>query len=570
MRRRGLLIATGVALALALLLASVLPPPARETGAMEDARVMRGVLHVHSLRSDGAGTVDGIARAAARAGLQFVIVTDHGDGTRAPLPPRYIDGVLCLDAVEISTEGGHYLALGLPQAPYRLAGEPRDVVDDVRRLGGLGIVAHAASPKAELRWREWTAPIDGLEWLNADSEWRDEPRGHVLRALLTYWLRSPETIASLFDRPASVLARWDALAERRRVIGVAGQDAHARIGARGNWEPGDRDISLRLPSYEAAFRAFALRVGVERRTGDAGADAARLLAGMRAGHVYTAIDAFARPAPVMFTATGGGSRAVMGDELPSTSDVLIEAAVPAGRGVVLQLIRDGRAVSAADGNTLRYVHQASGRRAVYRLEAFLEDAPGTPAFPWIVTNPIYVGPPSPVVRVVPPPATAETRDLLAPGAGWAVEHSGDSRADLVDVNDTGLTVPSATLEFELDRRAPHGQYAALRLPVVRGALASWSRLRFEARADREMRVSVQLRDPQSGRRWIRSVVVGPQPREILVAFADMTPVESTLDRKVRLDTVDSILFVVDTTHSLPGAAGRVMIRDVRAQRNAPR
>jgi predicted metal-dependent phosphoesterase TrpH len=568
MRRRGLLIVTGAALALALGLASVLPPAARDTGAVEDARVMRGVLHVHSARSDGAGTVDEIARAAGRAGLHFVIITDHGDGTRAPLPPRYIDGVLCLDGVEISTAGGHYLALGLPQAPYRLAGEPRDVVEDVHRLGGLGIVAHAASPKAELRWREWTAPFDGLEWLNADSEWRDEPRRHVIRSLLTYWLRSPETIASLFDRPASVLARWDALAERRPVIAVAGQDAHARIGARGNWEPADRDVSLRVPSYEAAFRAFALRVGVKRRTGDAAADASQLLAGLRAGHVYTVIDAFARPAPVTFTATGGGSRAIMGDALPSASDVLIEAAVPAARGVVLQLIRDGRAVAAADGNTLRYVHQASARRAVYRLEAFLQDAPGTPQFPWIVTNPIYVGPPAPVVTVAPPPATAQTRDLLAPGGAWAVEHSADSRADLAV--DAGGGVPSATLAFGLDGRAPHGQYAALRLPIVRGALASWSRLRFQATADRQMRVSVQLRDPQSGRRWIRSVVLGPQPREILVAFSDMTPVESTLDRQVRLDAVDSVLFVVDTTHSLPGDTGRVTITDLRAERTATR
>jgi hypothetical protein len=568
MRRRGLLVATGAALALALGVACILPPAARNTGAIEDPRAMRGVVHVHTVRSDGAGTVEDIARAAARAGLQFVVITDHGDGTRAPLPPRYIDGVLCLDGVEISTDGGHYLALGLPRAPYRLAGEPRDVVEDVRRLGGLGIVAHAASPKAELRWREWTAPVDGLEWLNADSEWRDEPRRSVVRAFVTYWFRSPETIASLFDRPASVLARWDALAERRRVVGVAGQDAHARIGARGNWEPVDRDVSLRLPSYESAFRAFALRVGVERSTGDAAADASRVLAGFRAGHVYTAIDAFARPVPVAFTATGGGSRVIMGDELPSTSDVVIEAAVPAEPGVVLQLIRDGRAVAAADGNTLRYVHQASVRRAAYRLEVFLRDAPGTPNFPWIITNPIYVGPPPSPVTLVPPPATAETRDLLARGGRWTAEHSPDSRADL-EVRTDGER-QSATLAFALDNRAPHGQYAAVRLPIERGALASWNRLRFDARANREMRVSVQLRDPQSGRRWIRSVVVGPQPRDILVTFADMTPVESTLDRRVRLDTVDSILFVVDTTHSLPGDTGRFTLRDLRAERTATR
>ena len=82
----------------------------------------RGVFHVHSDRSDGSAAVRDIAAAAARAGLQFVIFTDHGDGTRAPDPPIYESGVLCIDAVEISTSGGHYIALGLPVSPYPLGG----------------------------------------------------------------------------------------------------------------------------------------------------------------------------------------------------------------------------------------------------------------------------------------------------------------------------------------------------------------------------------------------------------------------------------------------------------------
>ena len=37
-----------------------------------------------------------MAAAAARAGLKFVIFTDHGDGTNPPVAPEYIGGVLCL------------------------------------------------------------------------------------------------------------------------------------------------------------------------------------------------------------------------------------------------------------------------------------------------------------------------------------------------------------------------------------------------------------------------------------------------------------------------------------------
>ena len=40
--------------------------------------------------------------AAARAGLKFVVFTDHGDATRPPNPPTYRSGVLCLDGVEVS------------------------------------------------------------------------------------------------------------------------------------------------------------------------------------------------------------------------------------------------------------------------------------------------------------------------------------------------------------------------------------------------------------------------------------------------------------------------------------
>src|SRR5438093_472358 len=131
-----------------------------------------GIAHVHTSRSDGLSDPDTIAAAAARAGLKFLVFTDHGDAMRKPDPPQYRSGVLCLDGVEVSTSGGHYVALDMPPSPFPLAGEPRDVVEDVRRLGGFGIAAHPDSPKPELAWRDWNAPFDGLELLNPDTAWR--------------------------------------------------------------------------------------------------------------------------------------------------------------------------------------------------------------------------------------------------------------------------------------------------------------------------------------------------------------------------------------------------------------
>ena len=60
----------------------------------------------------------------------------------------------------------------MPASPYPLGGEPRDVIEDVHRLGGFGVAAHPDSPKPELQWREWTAPFDGIEIVNPDTSWR--------------------------------------------------------------------------------------------------------------------------------------------------------------------------------------------------------------------------------------------------------------------------------------------------------------------------------------------------------------------------------------------------------------
>jgi hypothetical protein len=73
--------------AVALYVGVTLPPAARTLQPDPPPTVVLGGYHVHSNRSDGSGTVDEIAAAAARAGLTFVVFTDHGDGTRAPDPP---------------------------------------------------------------------------------------------------------------------------------------------------------------------------------------------------------------------------------------------------------------------------------------------------------------------------------------------------------------------------------------------------------------------------------------------------------------------------------------------------
>jgi hypothetical protein len=559
--------------AVALLVWALLPRRALVVARVApDPLTVKGSVHVHTLRSDGTGTVDDVAAAARRAGLQFVVLTDHGDGTRDPDPPAYRSGVLVIDAVEISTTGGHYVALGLTRAPYRLAGEPRDVVEDVARLGGFGVVAHPDSPKGDLRWRDWTLPFDAIEWLNADSEWRNEGSLGVARALATYWWRSPETVAAGFDRPDTPFAEWDTVSQYRRVIGLAGHDAHARIGPRGNWEPGDRDLSAKLPGYETAFRAFAVRVSLMTPlTGDAGRDAAALLTAIRAGHVYTVIDALASPAAFQFRAHAGTRRAHAGDDLPVADSAILEADVARVPGVSLVLRRNGRVVAASDSGLLRFEHAASTATAVYRVEAKLPGVPGTPPVPWIVGNPIFIGPSLPRVRPTPPVSPAVETEMLFDGgdvARWRVERDGASNGRIGEER-APWEGEAVALDYALGPGDRAGQYAALVTGVGQGNLSRWTRLTFKAAADAPMRVSVQVRNPRSGARWGRSVVVDPRPQNLLVAFADMAALGGA-PVPIPLGDIDSLLFVVDTTNTPTGRRGTLWIDDLRLERTAAR
>ena len=218
------------------------------------SRTVAGAYHVHTTRSDGAGTKSDVAAAAGRAGVKFVLFTDHGDGMRPPDAPAYLSGVLCIDGVEISTNGGHYVALDMAPSAYPLGGEPSAVVEDVRRLGGFGIAAHPDHPARELAWRDWQMPIDGLEWINADAEWRDERPAALARVLFDYLIRPTPALASVFDRPVVTLERWDTLEKTRPVVALAAADAHGGAKARAGSEEGGALVIG--PSYEAMSGRF--------------------------------------------------------------------------------------------------------------------------------------------------------------------------------------------------------------------------------------------------------------------------------------------------------------------------
>jgi hypothetical protein len=571
--KRAILAAAAIGAAAAVWIALALPPVRLDLPQHPDqAATVPGVFHVHTSRSDGRSSPEEVAAAAARAGLKFVIFTDHGDGTAKPAPPAYHDGVLCIDGVEISTQGGHYGVIGLPVTPYPLGGEARDVLDDVRRLGGFGIVAHPDSPKQDLRWREWNEPFDGIELVNLDSGWRmrlDEASWRARIALLgslgTYLFRPAETIANLLGESTVASARWESLSRRRRIVILAGADAHAKL-ALGDVDPGDNRFSVPLPGYEAAFRSLAVYVRPDAAlTGDAAADAAAVTDAIRRGHVYTALTGVAAPAFLDFTATNDQGAARAGDELAAGGPVTlrIQSNAPAGFSTA---VWHGTQKLTNDRQEQDFSVQAPAGEGVYRVEIRATDRTRSPV--WILSNPIYVRGTEPAVAVATRPRATEEKALFAGGdaVGWTVETDPTSLAAF-DVT-RAIEGRELALRFGLATGGSLGQFAALGV-ATDGGLAAFDRLTFQARSEKSMRLSVQLRaavSPTEQERWQRSIYLEPTDREITVFFDDFSPIGTTRTFKPPLADVGSIVFAIDTTNTSPGTSGRVWLGKVRLEK----
>ena len=541
-----------VVLAVAALIVFALLPPGTQPTASPPPSTVRGAFHVHSSRSDGSGDVEVIAAAAARAGLQFIILTDHGDATRAPDPPAYRSGVLTIDGVELNATTGHYAVIGLPASPYPIAGTPADVIEDVDRLGGFGFAAHPGSPRPSLSWQGWDVPIGGLEWINGDSEWRDEPWMPVARAVATYLFRAPQSMATLLDRPEAVLRQWDALAAVRPVVALAGIDAHARLGFRQRTDPDSSAIYLRLPGYESSFRTFSNHVVLDGPlSGQPDSDARRVVEGIRNGHAYSVIDALAAPGGLTFTATSGAGTARMGDRLAIDGDVSLRASAIAPPGTTLVLIRDGRRIQEVTDRPIEF--NGGTDPGVYRIEAYTQNAPGGQPVPWIVSNPIYAGLAMKPIGIAPVPEP----QLRVPAR--MSEAAGESGSK--DTSDVDLEA-AMNWRFALAPGTPAGQFAALRVPVSDG-LTAFDRVRFRVSASAPMRVWVQLRAPVGNtERWGRTFYADTGPRIVDLALATFAPIGVTSSSQPPLDRVDSLLFVVDTLNTLPGRSGNITITEV--------
>jgi hypothetical protein len=347
-----------------------------------------GNLHLHSPYSDGYGSHQDIAIAALKAGLDFVVVTDHNvlvkgmDGYRHAGDRR----VLLLTGEEIHDQNrdpqkNHLLAYEAGEELAHLATEPQELIDGVRKRQGLAFLAHPVDPAApavhqpDLSWVDWDIDrFTGLEIWNYMTEFKSHM--HSIPHALYYAYNPVQSAVGPFQE---TLQRWDGLlAEGRRVVAIGGSDAHATPV---QWGPLKRVI---LP-YEFLFRSVNTHVLTEAPlAGDLEQDRRTIFESIRQGRCFVGYDAPASTKGFRFSGQGDGEQVAMGGRIRAEFGITLQASLP-GRAE-LRLLRNGDLVRRwRDAKT--GVHTVTEPGA-YRVEAFMVYKGKRRG--WIFSNPIYV------------------------------------------------------------------------------------------------------------------------------------------------------------------------------------
>lgn len=348
-----------------------------------------GNLHLHTITSDGTGTHDEVAAAAARAGLDFIIYTDHNiwvDGMegwyREPDTGREVLRLMGQEVndQQLIPELNHLICHFVTEDLQPVAAKPQQLINTVIERGGTCFLAHPlerpglGAAKEIYPWISWeVAGYTGIELWNTmtDVKWQLRTR---LRGLIGAYL--PQLI--LTAPFPEMLAKWDELlAAGQKVVAIGNSDAHAMSFSMG-------PLTRTVYPYEYLFRTVNTHLLLaEPLARDVSRASRQIFEALQQGHCFVGYDLIASPKGFTFIGASGPEQAGMGDDLLLQETATFQVSSP--HPARLRLLHNGRVVSETYGQELTWQTTKPG---VYRVEAYRSFWGRQRG--WVFTNPIYV------------------------------------------------------------------------------------------------------------------------------------------------------------------------------------
>lgn len=357
-----------------------------------------GVTHVHSALSTGSGSIEEIARAAARADSDFVIITDLNPTEKKDEAEGYHEDVLVIWGAEYSYLNGHLLAYDLKESSsFKGLGQAQMMFNELLSQKprpaseGFLVAPHPFLPHHS--WENLEAPgLKGMEVLNLNDLWRTVVTNKKLSMIWSFLMlpfHADLSYLRLFSEPTQALETWDKILAERPFNGFGGTDATA------NAIPFP-EKSFSFPSYTQLFRLVKNHVLLKSElTGSFKDDREKIMSALASGSFYFSLDVIGDPSGFYFIAKKGLGRQRQ-EYLPGQTLRLergIALIVDLGRDISLPheiiLYRNGQQVATSNSSRLVFeARQPGAYRATVRVIPTLPLPDGKTWFSWIYSNAI--------------------------------------------------------------------------------------------------------------------------------------------------------------------------------------
>lgn len=336
--------------------------------------VSKGSIHIHTTYSDGTASIKQIVKSAKKAGLEWIIITDHNNLSGLGEEGWY-DGVAVLVGKEISPDDGdHYLAFDIQEEiPESLSSQA--VIHEVNKQGGFGFIAHPDESLCRknsfrpLRWTDWNVTdFQGLEIWNYMSDWGDqyEPKKAILQYIFRHRMLSGPT--------QNVLKWWDKLNNQNGKIfpAIGSIDAHA--------------LKYLLPfvkifPYYDTFKTITNYIYLEENlSSDFETAKKQIYDAVKCGKNLIINRFWSKESDkVCFHIENNGKLAYAGDKTDFNEENTLVVRLPQEANI--KIIRNGKVIRNIHTQEFEMGQLKSGK---YRLEVFYKDKP------WVFSNPIII------------------------------------------------------------------------------------------------------------------------------------------------------------------------------------
>ena len=317
-----------------------------------------GAIHIHTKLSDGTGDINSISKAAKKAGLNWIIITDHNN---FDIEEGFYNGVCVIKGEEISPcTSNHYIALGIKNL-INPSDDTQKFVDEVRAQGGFGFAAHPDEAdnrknKAHpIKWTDKSVIPDGIEIWNWFSDWADDyDESNIFKIAYSYFFRH-----KLIQGPhKETLKWWDELNKNSEHIipAIAGVDAHALKISK-------YIIPIKIFPYKECFKTLANIIPLENKPPEDFEEQKNLiLSSIKNGNNIMINRHVKKDIPLIYI---------------EDKSIIIKLSTKAQ----IKIIQNGNPLHSEINNNLKFPIQ---EKTKYRVEVYLKNQP------WIFSNQISI------------------------------------------------------------------------------------------------------------------------------------------------------------------------------------